>query len=262
MVLHLLTVGAAALLTPPRPGFGCRACRHSEVRMGMFDGLAAAFANDDSLGEKKGVATKTMRTITWRDPKGEVKSSQAIPGQKLKDIARQDGIGPIKYSCNEVRARLSSPAPLTLSSPSTEPLSPALSRAPQPQSRPEPQLQPQLQPQPQPQPRPRRAHTRRAPLQGTCKSCDMLCNGDRLPACVARMVRSRPIGVEPTLESRAHPRRACSESCAADHCSSPDHCSSQRTRATASDAPFFTWAALQRLHAPATRLHLTCIRIC
>lgn len=159
--------------------------------------------------------------------------------------------------------RLSSPsAPLTLSSPSTAPLSPALSCAPQPQPRPEPQLQLQPQPQPQPQPRPRRAHTRRAPLQGTCKSCDMLCNGDRLPACVARMVRSRPIGVEATLESRAHPRRARSESCAADHCSSPVHCSSQRTRATASDAPFFTWAALQRLHAPATRLHLACIRIC
>ena len=130
MVLHLLTVGAAALLTPPRPGVGRRACRHSEVRMGMFDGLAAAFANDDSL-EKKGVATKTMRTITWRDPKGEVKSSQAIPGQKLKDIARQDGIGPIKYSCNEVRA----PPLLALRAPNSLL---ALNCAPQPR----PQLRP------------------------------------------------------------------------------------------------------------------------
>jgi len=97
--------------------------------MGMFDGLAAAFANDDTLGVQKGMPTKTMRTITWRDPKGEVKSSQALPGQKLKDIARQDGIGPIKYSCNEVRS---------LSSPSTAPLSPGLGRAPQtcPQLRP------------------------------------------------------------------------------------------------------------------------------
>ena len=89
--------------------------------MGMFDGLAAAFANDDSLGEKKGVATKTMRTITWQGPKGEVTSSQAIPGQKLKDIARQDGIGPIKYSCNEVRSSLL-----------------ALSQAPQPRPWPRP----------------------------------------------------------------------------------------------------------------------------
>jgi hypothetical protein len=138
MVLHLLTVGAAALLTPPRPGIGRRACRHSEVRMGMFDGLAAAFANDDTLGVQKGMPTKTMRTITWRDPKGEVKSSQALPGQKLKDIARQDGIGPIKYSCNEVRSLSSPSAPLALSSPSTAPLSPGLGRAPQtcPQLRP------------------------------------------------------------------------------------------------------------------------------
>ena len=128
MVMHLLAVGAASLLTPPRPGVGQRVCRHSEVRMGMFDGLAAAFANDDTLGEKKGVATKTMRTITWRDPKGVVVSSQAIPGQKLKDIARQDGIGPIKYSCNEVRTSLG----VALSSPSATPLSPGLGRAPRP----------------------------------------------------------------------------------------------------------------------------------
>ena len=94
MVLHLLAVGAAGLLTPPRPGR--RACRHAEVRMGMFDGLAAAFANDESLS-KPTATKKTLRTITWRDPKGKIVSSQAIPGQKLKDIARQDGIGPIKY---------------------------------------------------------------------------------------------------------------------------------------------------------------------
>ena len=121
MVLHLLAVGAAGLLTPPRPGR--RACRHAEVRMGMFDGLAAAFANDETLSKPTAATKKTLRTITWRDPKGKIVSSQAIPGQKLKDIARQDGIGPIKYNCNE----------------------------------------------------------------GTCKSCDMLCNGDRVPVCVARM---------------------------------------------------------------------------
>ena len=121
MVLHLLAVGAAGLLTPPRPGR--RACRHAEVRMGMFDGLAAAFANDETLSKPTAATKKTLRTITWRDPKGKTVSSQAIPGQKLKDIARQDGIGPIKYNCNE----------------------------------------------------------------GTCKSCDMLCNGDRVPVCVARM---------------------------------------------------------------------------
>jgi hypothetical protein len=99
MVLHLLAVGAAALLTPPRPGR--RDCRHGEVRMGMFDGLAAAFANDDSLS-KQATATKTLRTITWRDPAGKIVTSQALPGQKLKDIAREDGIAPIKYNCNEV----------------------------------------------------------------------------------------------------------------------------------------------------------------
>lgn len=120
MVLNLLAVGAAALLTPPRPGR--QACRHGEVRMGMFDGLAAAFANDETLS-KRTAATQTLRTITWRDPKGKIVTSQALPGQKLKDIAREDGITPIKYNCNE----------------------------------------------------------------GTCKSCDVLCNGDRIPVCVARM---------------------------------------------------------------------------
>ena len=103
MVLHFLTVGATALLAPP--SLVHRACRHSEPRMGMFDGFAAAFANDDSLGEKQGglKSKQELRTITWQGPKGEI-TSQAVPGQKLKDIARQEGIGPIKYSCNEVAA--------------------------------------------------------------------------------------------------------------------------------------------------------------
>ena len=99
--MHFLSV-AAALLSPSLGGR--RARRQNELRMGMFDGFAAAFANDDSLGEKQsaGMTSKqVLRTITWQGPNGEL-TSQALPGQKIKDIARKDGIGPVKYSCNEV----------------------------------------------------------------------------------------------------------------------------------------------------------------
>ena len=92
--------------------------------MGLFDGLASAFSNDDSLGERKD-APKAQQTysIKWIGSKGEETISQAIPGQKIKDLARQAGVaGKIKYNCGE----------------------------------------------------------------GTCKSCDMLINGDRVPACVAK----------------------------------------------------------------------------
>ena len=54
VVLLLVLHSAAALqlgLAAPR----CAAShtRTADLRMGMFDGLKGAFANDDSLGEKK-----------------------------------------------------------------------------------------------------------------------------------------------------------------------------------------------------------------
>lgn len=91
--------------------------------MGLFDGLAAAFANDDTLGERESAPTQQTYAIKWIGPKGEETVSQALPGQKIKDLARQAGVaGQVKYNCGE----------------------------------------------------------------GTCSSCDMLINGDRVPACVAK----------------------------------------------------------------------------
>jgi len=71
--------------------------------MGLFDGLASAFANDDTLGEREDAGLsrqKTKRTVTWVGPKGQKKTAQVIAGQRLKDIARSCGI-PIRYDCQE-----------------------------------------------------------------------------------------------------------------------------------------------------------------
>jgi len=77
--------------------------RSAVVDMGLFDGLASAFANDDSLGDKEDAGlskTKAKKTITWVGPNGQSKKSTVVPGQKLKDIARGTGIK-IKYDCQE-----------------------------------------------------------------------------------------------------------------------------------------------------------------
>ena len=94
------------------------ACRRVPTpSMGFMDQLAAAFENDDTLGEagpaglKKKVQTTT---ITWRGPppegmeamfkKQDVTTQQAVAGQKLKDLAQSAGI-PLSYSCMKVGAR-------------------------------------------------------------------------------------------------------------------------------------------------------------
>lgn len=97
--------------------------RCSDCNMGLFDGLASAFANDDTLGERESAPKVQAYSIKWIGPEGEETVSQALPGQKIQDLARQAGVaGKIKYNCGE----------------------------------------------------------------GTCSSCDMLVNGDRVPACVAK----------------------------------------------------------------------------
>ena len=104
------------------------ASRTPQLRMGFFDSLAAAFDNDDSLGDADTPGIKQKRqayTITWKGPKGEETTTNAYAGQKIKDLARGAGVGPIKYGCSE----------------------------------------------------------------GTCSSCDLLINGDRVPACQAKAVR-------------------------------------------------------------------------
>lgn len=87
-------------------------------RMGLFDGLAAAFANDDTLGERQeaGLAEKVkLQQITWVGPKPEgaealfkqqvIKEQQAMPGASLKDLADQAGI-PVRYSCMQGTCRI------------------------------------------------------------------------------------------------------------------------------------------------------------
>ena len=71
--------------------------------MGLFDGLAKAFENDDSLGTRENAGLskeKAKRTVTWVGPKGQKKQALAISGQRLREVARASGI-PVKYDCQE-----------------------------------------------------------------------------------------------------------------------------------------------------------------
>lgn len=101
--IHLL---AAPRLLPPA---AAPPARTLPVAMGLFDGLAGAFTNDDTLGERKdaGMTNKVQRwRLTWRGKKpnpfqdAPVTEGVAIAGQKLRDLAREQNI-PIRYSCNE-----------------------------------------------------------------------------------------------------------------------------------------------------------------
>ena len=121
MALHLhLLVGASALLAggPTTRAFdgAPRAARH--VHMGLFDGLAAAFENDDTLGERReGGLSKQVKEqkITWMGPKPEgmaaflekqpITEQQAMPGTPLSDLAEDAGI-PIQYSCMQGTCRV------------------------------------------------------------------------------------------------------------------------------------------------------------
>ena len=61
------------------------------ITMGLFDGLAKAFENDDTLGDRKSAGLskeKAKKTVTWVGPNGQKKSSTVVPGQSLREIAR------------------------------------------------------------------------------------------------------------------------------------------------------------------------------
>ena len=75
------------------------------VRMGLFDGLAAAFENDDSLGERQDAGLKSKlktSTVTWMGPKPEgpmaaftkqtVIEQTVRPGQTLKELSEEAGV--------------------------------------------------------------------------------------------------------------------------------------------------------------------------
>ena len=102
-VLVLMSACASAYILPSGIGSKMQRVERQQLTMGLFDGLKSAFENDDTLGDRPNAGLSkeaTKRTVTWVGPKGEKKTATAIPGQKLRDIARSCRI-PIKYDCNE-----------------------------------------------------------------------------------------------------------------------------------------------------------------
>jgi len=100
-----LLQGSDALLVgmPARPVAAAGSQRTGALQMGLFDGFAKAFANDDTLGDRADAGLskqKGKKTVTWKGPNGKTKTSTVVPGQSLKDIARGTGV-PIKYNCQE-----------------------------------------------------------------------------------------------------------------------------------------------------------------
>ena len=84
----------------------------------FFDKLAAAFENDDTLGDREAAGLKnkvTAQQITWLGPKPEgmaalfeeqkVTEQQAIPGRSIKELAEEAGV-PIRYSCMKGTCRI------------------------------------------------------------------------------------------------------------------------------------------------------------
>jgi len=98
--MGMMVVSTAMLRTP-----GCRVT--SDIQMGLFDSFAAAFENDDTLGDRGDFKAKVSK-LTWTGPKPEglaaftesqpISEQEAIEGQKLKDLAQAADI-PIQYSC-------------------------------------------------------------------------------------------------------------------------------------------------------------------
>lgn len=116
-MLAVLVVGFQPPARHAGPACSSGRLSSSHVRMGLFDGLAKAFENDDTLGERAeaGLREKAeFHTITWQGPAeqtmfgerpGPQILSKAVAGQKLKDIAQASGVE-IPYSCNEGTCRI------------------------------------------------------------------------------------------------------------------------------------------------------------
>ena len=109
-----LLLGLPALNLQPAPHRNVVSAPHRAarcVRMGLFDALAAAFENDDTLGERQDAGLKSKlktSTVTWMGPKPEgpmaaftkqtVIEQTARPGQTLKELSEEAGV-PVRYSC-------------------------------------------------------------------------------------------------------------------------------------------------------------------
>ena len=100
-VLACALLPSAAAFVPPHVA-PVRCSARAAVSCGLFDGLSAAFANED-LGARQNAGLskeKEKRKVTWMGPKGQKKTALAISGQKLRDVARDSGV-PIVYDCQE-----------------------------------------------------------------------------------------------------------------------------------------------------------------
>jgi len=107
-MMHLLMMVPVGMVVV-RPAILCTPhCRvTSGIQMGLFDSFAAAFENDDTLGDRGDFKAKVSK-LTWTGPKPEglaaftesqqISEQEAIEGQKLKDLAQAADI-PIEYSC-------------------------------------------------------------------------------------------------------------------------------------------------------------------
>ena len=111
-VLHaeaaMRTSRSATHALPPANRHGARS---ASPTMGFMDSLAAAFENDETLGDagpaglKKKVGTQR---VTWKGPepeglaaftsKQQIVEQEAMPGTPLKDLADAAGVE-IKFSC-------------------------------------------------------------------------------------------------------------------------------------------------------------------
>ena len=110
-MMHLLMMVPVGMVVV-RPAILCTPhCRvTSGIQMGLFDSFAAAFENDDTLGDRGDFKAKVSK-LTWTGPKPEglaaftesqqISEQEAIEGQKLKDLAQAADI-PIEYSCMKV----------------------------------------------------------------------------------------------------------------------------------------------------------------
>ena len=103
-MLALSFASASSFVAQPLGATRCVGMRAPVTpQMGLFDGFAKAFENDDTLG-KAGPAglskEATKRTVTWVGPKGQKKTAVCVPGQSLRDVARASGV-PIVYDCSE-----------------------------------------------------------------------------------------------------------------------------------------------------------------
>ena len=91
IVLSLAPCSSAYVLSPHRVSSRAAPQRSAtcHVAMGMFDGLAGAFANDDSLGEQKSAGLSAPacescpRSLGARRPRGHPHRSRGPPARLL-----------------------------------------------------------------------------------------------------------------------------------------------------------------------------------